>query len=30
MENGTNIIKLSNEAKNLIMEFYEDQRVICG
>lgn len=30
MENETKMIKLSNEVKKLIMEFYEAQKVICG
>lgn len=30
MTNKERIIELSNEAKNLIMEFYEDQMVLCG
>ena len=30
MTNEARIIELSNEAKNLIMEFYEDQKVLCG
>lgn len=30
MGNEAKMIELSNEAKNLIMEFYEEQKVICG
>lgn len=30
MTNKERMIELSNEAKNLIMEFYEDQMVLCG
>ena len=30
MKKETNIIELANEAKNLIMEFYEDQKVLYG
>ena len=30
MTNEEKMIELSNEAKNLIMEFYEDQMVLCG
>lgn len=29
MANEAKMIELSNEAKNLLMEFYEDQRVLC-
>lgn len=29
MENKAKIVELSNEAKNLLMEFYENQKVLC-
>lgn len=29
MTNEVKMIELLNEAKNLLMEFYEDQRVLC-